>query len=167
MPYCIAWSPYANFDQRYEFIIEILSLLNSFDEKNIKIKIKSAVSTNSTNEEINILENIMKANNFNNIEILKGDLDKCLINTKYCVGEIGASIFESIYFNVPYYVYQPKKLGMNSKLIRSSIISDNLIHKTVKELKNGILEKKMVNIHMENFLNGNSIKKINFNNLIH
>ena len=56
---------------------------------------------------------------------------------------------------------------MNSKLIRSSIISDDLIHKTVKELKNGILEKKMVNIPMDNFLNGNSIKKINFNNLIH
>jgi hypothetical protein len=135
----MTWIPFANnpevdIDSPKQNIIDVVELLEKIGFKKIAIKIKH------TSEE-KYINKILKSK-YNKISILKGPLYKHLYKSDIIIGGISSAVVEARYCNIPYFIYEPISNGYpNSLLFNSTILSRNLIARTIEELHNNILNK--------------------------
>ena len=152
----MAYQPRTNnlnsrWDKRYSNSIEIIGMLNSLGYNKIAIKIKP--DNKNLNPEINFLKKLIKQKNYS-CQILTGNIIEHMDKTKNIIGGISTSVWESAFLNIPYYIYEPKNMGLLDKQIKNSIIFG------IKDATRNILKLKK-NIINKNFFKPN--KKIMFN----
>ena len=152
----MAYQPRTNnlnsrWDKRYSNLLEIIGLLNNLGFNRIAVKIKP--DTKNLNSEIKFLKKLIKQKNYS-CQILTGNISEHMDKAKYLVGGISTSVWESAFLNIPYYIYEPKNMGLLDNQVKNSVIF------SIKDVTRNIFELKK-NIINKNFFKPN--KKIMFN----
>tara|TARA_B100002019_G_scaffold293508_1_gene321738 strand:- start:6292 stop:7974 length:1683 start_codon:yes stop_codon:yes gene_type:complete len=161
-PTPIVWSPDSRWDQRYLYVVEVIRVLKKIynNDYNINVKVKPGAIDQS--KDIAILRSILDVNDFKNIDILEGDLDKYLDDAFFCVGQMSSALFEFLYKNVSFYIYEPPMMGKNNKIINNSIIDKSQISLNTTDLEKSIINKNKATFKMDNFFTGKDIDHQNF-----
>jgi len=122
-------------DYRFQIAIDIVSfLLSDNSENKISIKIKSE-------DEKNMMEDILKINGMsNNVKVESGKFSDVLPKAKLVIGSISSAMAESLYYQVPYYLYEPTENGVTAmKTINNPAIHSSAVAYTIDELSKNLM----------------------------
>jgi len=125
-------NPNGRWDQRCKIAIDIIKLLHSLGFNSIAIKVKSGAGVD---KEVQMYQEQLKDfGAFNYPDIIKGDFNQYLSQTKIFIGPISTSIFEAACGKIPYIVYEPYENGISDYAFSESILvnRDNVARNTQK-----------------------------------
>jgi hypothetical protein len=163
-PYGVLHSPYCRWDKKYKYVIDVVNILNDLDCKKIKIKMKTGNDTYQDKEN-QLMRKLLDKNNIS-VEIIFGDFSDYLDNAQYVVGSIGTAIVESIYRNIPYYVYEPYSLGSTDEMLVNSFLDKKMISRDLPELKKMILDEGCVDLDKGKIFNETLVDKVDYRSII-
>jgi hypothetical protein len=165
-PHGMLYSPNCMWDQRYKYVLDVIGMLRSLNIFKIKVKIKDGDNSNK-NLELKLMKNLIDKYGYSNVEFISGKLSKYLDSSKFIVGYLGTAIIESIYRKVPFYVYEPKILGMSDDFIsNATILNDKQISRNISDLKTSIIDRNHVKLNEKDIFSGIHIKDIDYLNII-
>ena len=148
----------SRWDKRYFHTIKIIKLLNDIGFEKIALKIKP--DTENINYELKFLKKLIDENNYS-CEILTGNILNYINKTKNVIGGVSTSVWESLYLNIPYYIYEPKDMGLLNYQINNSILFNNKnVCRDLITLKKNILEKKFFRIKKQIMFGGTDLENI-------
>ena len=170
----LAYDPYifnlnVTWDNQILIELSILNILQKLGYKNVLLKTKKSAKKkkNTQNKDILIYKKMFKKiykKNLNlNLEIKSGEFSKIIEQCKLVIGGLSTAYVESCFHNVPYYVFEPEKNGINSKGL---IISKKNISKLEKNLETNLLKKKWKKLDVEKLLVSKKLSEIKFKNYI-
>ena len=170
----LAYDPYifnlnVTWDNQILIELSILNILQKLGYKNVLLKTKksSKKKKNTQNKDIFIYKKMFKKiykKNLNlNIEIKSGEFSKIIEQCELVIGGLSTAYVESCFHNVPYYVFEPEKNGINCKDL---IISKKNISKLEKNLETNLLKKKWKKLDVEKLLLSKKLSEIKFMNYI-
>lgn len=161
-PYGMLHSPYCRWDQKYKYVIDVANTLSDLGYKNIKIKMKQGQDPYKEKEN-QLMRTLLNNYNHAGVEMIFGEFSDYLNSAEFVVGYIGTSILESIYRNVPFYVYEPRSLGMTNSFIKNySIIDLNQIARDLVQLKKLISNNNSVLLDKGKIFDGIDIDELDF-----
>ena len=165
-PYGLINSPYCRWDQKYNYVSDVVTALKELGNKRIEIKMKQGFDTYQK-KEIFFMKLFLDLCGHNDVKLIFGEFSKHVPRAHFVVGYIGSAILESVYSGVPYYAYEPKILGMTDAFIDKNVtIERSQISRSIFDLKDHISKKKCITLDMTKVLNGNDVSEINFKKLI-
>lgn len=148
----------SRWDKRYLHAIEIISILNELGYEKIAIKIKP--DSKNLNFEINYIKKLIRKNKYS-CEILTGNISNYIHQAKNIIGGISTCVWESAYLDIPYYIYEPRDMGLLNYQIKNSILfNDNNVSRNLMTLKKNILRKKFFRQKKQTMFDGYSLDKI-------
>jgi hypothetical protein len=161
-PFGMIHSPYCRWDQKYKYVIDVANTLNALGYKSIKIKMKRG-SDPYKEKENQLMRTLLNKYNHTGVEMIFGEFSDYLNNAECVVGYIGTAIIESIFRGVPFYVYEPKSLGMTDSFIKKSVIIErNQISRDLVHLKKSISNNNSVSLDKDKVFDGVDINEIDF-----
>ena len=150
----------SRWDKRYLNSIQVIKLLNNLGYKNIAIKIKP--DTKNLDPEIKFLQKIIYNNNFS-CEILTGNITDYIKKTKNIIGGVSTNIWESASINIPYYIYEPKNMGLLKEQINKSILfREKDVCRNLSDLKKNLINKNYFKPNKKIMFNGINLEKLKF-----
>ena len=148
----------SRWDKRYFHTIKIIKLLNDIGFEKIALKIKP--DTENINYELKFLKKLIDENNYS-CEILTGNILNYINKTKNVIGGVSTSVWESLYLNIPYYIYEPRDMGLLNYQINNSILFNNKnVCRDLITLKKNILEKKFFRFKKQIMFGGTDLENI-------
>ena len=143
-------------------MIDVVNTLNALGCKSIKIKMKNGYDPYKEKEN-QLMRTLLNKYNHTGVEMIFGEFSDYLNNAECVVGYIGTAIVESIFRGVPFYVYEPKSLGMTDSFIKKSVIIDrNQIARDLVHLKKSISTHNSVILDKDKIFDGVGIDEIDF-----
>lgn len=139
------------FDMRYKYVVDVIKCLRSIGFNKIAVKIKRGFPTQNDKE---ILQNILISNDISNVELLTGDLFNYISISKYIIGQLSTSIIESMICNTPYFVYEPLENGLNENDFTKSIVNGNNYARDINQLKTNIVNESYLDLPLDKLING-------------
>ena len=140
-----AYPPYGNpnshYDLRFQYVIDIIKILDKKNYKKIAIKVKNA-NKKSLLSEVGLLKNMLVANNLDNMDICVGNLYDIINDTKIIVGQAGTALIESNIANTPYYIYEPLYIGLTDTDITRSVFNNTHYARTITDLETNIVMRR-------------------------
>ena len=128
--------------------------------KNIAVKIKP--DTKNLDSEIKFLKKLINYNNYS-CEILTGNISDYIEKTKNIIGGVSTNIWESASINVPYYIYEPKNMGLLKEQINKSILfREKDVCRNLSGLKKNLINKNYFKPNKKIMFNGNNLEKLKF-----
>ena len=125
-----------------------------------KIALKIKPDTENINYELKFLKKLIDENNYS-CEILTGNILNYINKTKNVIGGVSTSVWESLYLNIPYYIYEPKDMGLLNYQINNSILFNNKnVCRDLITLKKNILEKKFFRFKKQIMFGGTDLENI-------
>ena len=150
----------SRWDSRYFYLLEVVKILNKMGYEKIGIKIKP--DNEDLTKEINFLQNLIIKEKYK-FNILTGNIVEHIGNTKNIIGGISTCVWESAYLNIPYYIYEPKDMGLLQHQIEKSIIFKNKdVCRSISNLKSKIEKKHFFNPNRKIMFNGVNLNKLKF-----
>ena len=150
----------SRWDSRYFHLLEVVKILNKMGYEKIGIKIKP--DNEDLTKEINFLQNLIIKEKYK-CNILTGNIAEHIGNTKNIIGGISTCVWESAYLNIPYYIYEPKDMGLLQYQIEKSIIFKNKdVCRSISNLKSKIEKKHFFNPNRKIMFNGVILNKLKF-----
>lgn len=154
-------------DYRYNYIVDVVkSVIMGTGTRRIIIKVKKGSENHA---KILILRSVLNRHGYNDIAIVGGQLYDHIQSCDLIVGSLGSAMIESIYNNVPYYIFEPYYHGISDKRLYSeSILSsqDVVVSRTACELRENIELGKDSFIGKKDLFYDTTMSNINFDNLI-
>ena len=135
--YPLYGNPNSYYDLRFQYVIDIIKVLNKKNYKNIVIKVKNA-NREALAREVSLLENFLMAHSLDNMEICTGNLYDIVNDTKIIVGQATTALIESNIANTPYYIYEPSYCGLSDNDIERSVFKDTYYARTSADLEANI-----------------------------
>ena len=161
-PYGMVHSPYCRWDQKYKYVIDVANTLNALGCKSIKIKMKRGGDI-CKEKENQLMRVLLNKYNHTSVEMVFGEFSDYLNNAEYVVGYMGSAIVESIFRDIPFYVYEPKSLGMTDSFIKKSVfINIQQISRDLAHLKKSISNNNSVLLDKDKVFDGIDIDEIDF-----
>tara|TARA_B110000967_G_C18895765_1_gene570515 strand:- start:1388 stop:3136 length:1749 start_codon:yes stop_codon:yes gene_type:complete len=161
-PYGMVHSPYCRWDQKYKYVIDVVNTLDDLGYKSIKIKMKEGQDPYKEKEN-QLMRTLLNNYNHAGVEMIFGEFSDYLNSAEFVIGYISAGTIESIYRDVPYYIYEPQSLGMTDSFIKkSSIIDRNQIARDLVHLKKLISNNNFVLLDKDKIFDGIDIDEIDF-----
>jgi hypothetical protein len=148
-------------DCRHESVINIIECLYKVGINNIAIKIKEG----NNGDDIGTLESILKINHYSEVEVLTGPLKGCIDMARVVIGPLGSSVVESVYNDIPYYIYEPRYNGLSNEELVGSIAGRDFCSRNISELKNNLLNNNFFLMNRKKMLNGIFMSDIDFESL--
>jgi len=123
-------NPLASLDRQNEILANVLALVKLKGYSKIAVKVKGSIEKKYV---LPLLKNEPS------IDLLEGPLYKHLKKAKMIIGGVSSAVAEARYCDVPYYIYEPVHNGYpDSLLFNSSVLSRNLVARSIEQLDNNI-----------------------------
>lgn len=130
-------NPNSHYDQRFQYVLDIIKILIRNNYKKIAIKIKNA-NKKAVSYELKLMKNILLSNSLGDLEIYGGNLHDIIHDTGLIVGQAGTALIESNIANTPYYIYEPSYSGLSDNDIERSVFKDTYYARTLADLEANI-----------------------------
>ena len=165
-PHGMLYTPTCMWDQRYKYVLDVIKVLDSLHISKIQIKIKEGENPDKSLE-IELMKSLMPRHSDLSIEFISGKLSEHLYNAKFIVGYLGTAIAESIYAKTPYYIYEPKILGMSDNFIHDATILDNRqVLRNTEDLRLAISNNRPVKLDKQDMFDGIDMRDIDYLHII-
>jgi len=166
-PHGMIYKPSCMDDQRYKYVFEVIEVLISLGFLEIQIKIKDGGSQEGRHTELKFMKYLIDKFNHSNVEFIFGELFEYLPDSRIIVGYLGTAIIESVHAKVPFYVYEPKTLGMSDDFIRNAVIlNENQISRSVTDLRSAIINKEYIELDEDDIYDGIHLQNIDYLKII-
>ena len=131
---------------------QIIKLLEEINFKNILIKLKPGLKIWDNNRSLDIYKNLYKKIYNNdikcNLQISKEPFRNVARFSKLVIGQPSTALIESVFYNIPFYLYCPNACGISKTNLKSStIFRENEVAKNIIELKKNILLRNKLSIY--------------------
>jgi hypothetical protein len=163
--YGMIQNPDCRWDQRYQYVLDVISVLVELKASKIAVKMKIGIDVGKS-EEFDLMRLLLDYHGYSDIEMISGELSEYLNNAKCIVGQLGTAIIESIYRDIPYYVYEPYSLGITNEMIANSMLEREMISRDIFELMESISDENHVVLKKNKIFNATQLAKINFKEII-
>jgi hypothetical protein len=130
-------NPNSHYDQRFQYVLDIIKILIRNNYKKIAIKMKNANKKRVTYE-LKLMKNVLLSNSLGDLEIYGGNLHDIIHDTGLIVGQAGTALIESNIANTPYYIYEPSYSGLSDNDIERSVFKDTYYARTLADLEANI-----------------------------
>ena len=161
-PYGMVHSPYCRWDQKYKYVLDVVAVLHSLGHSDIKIKMKRSQDPDKEEENC-LMSDMLNKRGYSNVEMVFGEFSSYLGDAIFVVGYLGTAIVESVFRDVPFYVYEPPSLGMSDKFINNfTIIDRRQISRNLIDLHSSISQNDSVFLDEGMLYDGVEINQINF-----
>ncbi len=148
----------SRWDKKIFHTIQIVQLLNQLGFKKIAIKIKT--DTENLYNETKYLNFLIKSKNLS-CKILTGKISDIISKGNNLIGGISTAIWESSYLDIPYYIYEPKDMGLlDYQIKKSSIFKLKQVPRNLSELKLNLLNKNFYRANKKIMFNGKKLNDI-------
>lgn len=166
LPYPAYLNIRSRWDFRFEYILEVVKCLQLKGLTRLAIKIKQGVREGETLNHIEEIINKNKnKNKMKNVEVLTGPLSEVLSSAEIMIGSMSTAIFESVKYDIPYYVYEPYYCGVSDSDIVNSTIYGNYIARDVKDLEFALENKKNITFDKKLMTGESALIDIDFDKL--
>lgn len=165
-PYGVIHNPDCRWDKRFKYVIDVASCLKELGYTDISVKIKSDTSKDRKISDIDMLRLLLDKNGLSEIDIIHGELHEHMSSAKLFVGQLGTAVIESLYMEVPFYVYEPYSAGITDGVLADTGVSIDMVTRTILSLKKLIDTKQSLQLDNEKLFSGEEIQKIDYLSLI-
>jgi hypothetical protein len=166
-PHGMIYKPSCLDDQRYEYVLKVIKLLTSLGFSEIQVKIKTGIGQEKQHIELQFMQYLIDEFGYSNVEFIFGELSQHLSKSKIIIGYLGTAAIESIYSKVPFYVYEPKSLGMSEDFINNAtILNSEQISRNILDLKKSIIDNNFLKLNENDIFNETSFHNLDYSKII-